>query len=164
MTIALLTEEFEHETRTTRTHLERVPGDKLDWRPHKKSYTVGGLASHIVDCIGFTESIFGESELVIDPATFRPYDASSVADLLQTFDEKVAAGRHALSRSADQDLITLWRMKIRDRVHLERPKFAVFRDFTLNHLIHHRGQLSVYLRLLNIPVPGSYGPTADDGA
>jgi len=160
--IDLLIAEFEHEVRTTRPHLERLPGDQLDWRPHKKSFTAGGLASHIVDCVGWTESIFGADEFAIDPAAFKPYDATSVADLLQTFDDKVAAGSRVLSSAADADLMRPWRLKVMGRVRFEKPKVVVFRDFTLSHVIHHRGQLSVYLRLLNVPVPGSYGPTADE--
>lgn len=160
--IDTLIAEFEHETQTTRRHLERLPGDRLDWRPHVKSYTVRDLASHIVDCVGWADSIVGLDELDVDPATFTPYRAASVADLLTAFDGKVAQGQHALVGAADADLTRPWRFKIKGRVHFEKPKLAVLRDFTLSHLIHHRGQLSVYLRLLDVPVPGSYGPTADE--
>jgi uncharacterized damage-inducible protein DinB len=157
-----LTEEFGHETRTTRKHLERLPGDKLDWRPHAKSYTAGGLASHIVECVCWTDSIFGQDELDMDPATYQTYQAASLADLLKTFDDRVAACTHVLGRAADGDLMRPWRLKVMGRLQFERPRAAVFRDMTLSHLIHHRGQLSVYLRLLDVPVPGSYGPTADE--
>ena len=160
--IESLIQEFAHETQTTRKHLERLPGDKLDWRPHEKSFTLGGLASHIVECIGWTASIFNADEFNVDPAMYRPYEASSAADLLAAFDDKVAAGQLALGSVADAALMEPWRLKIRGRVRFEKTKAAVFRDFTLSHLIHHRGQLSVYLRLLNVPVPGSYGPTADE--
>lgn len=161
MTDSLITE-FEHEAQITRKHLERLPGDNLDWRPHEKSFTARGLASHIVECVGWADSIFGKDELDFDPATYKPYEATSVADLLKTFDDKVAAGKQALSSVADADLMQPWRLKVMGRVRFEKPKAAVFRDFTLSHLIHHRGQLSVYLRLLNVPVPGSYGPSADE--
>ena len=157
-----LIEEFEHEAQTTRKHLERLPSDKLDWRPHEKSFTAGGLASHIVECVSWADSIFNRDEFDIDPATYKPYQATSVADLLKTFDDNVADGKQALAGVADADLMQPWRLKMRGRVRFERPKAAVFRDFTLSHLIHHRGQFSVYLRLLNVPVPGSYGPTADE--
>jgi uncharacterized damage-inducible protein DinB len=154
--------EFEHEAQTARKHLERLPGDKLGWRPHEKSFTAGGLASHIVDCIHWAEAIFTLDELDFDPATYKPCRASSVADLLSSFDDRVAAGNRALAGAADADLMQPWRFKIMGRVRFEKPRMVVFRDFTLSHLIHHRGQLSVYLRLLNLPVPGSYGPTADE--
>jgi uncharacterized damage-inducible protein DinB len=158
----LLMTEFEHEAKTTRPHLERVPEDKLDWRPHQKSFTIGGLASHIVEVVGWAESIFSADEFVFDPATYVPYAATSVSDLLQAFDDKVARGASALSKSVEEDLSRPWRLMMRGRARFEKPKAVVFRDFTLSHLIHHRGQLSVYLRLLDVPVPSSYGPTADE--
>lgn len=163
-TIDSLAMEFEHEAQTTRRHLERLPGDKLDWRPHQKSFTARGLASHIVDCVSWADSIFNMDELSIDPATYKPYQATSVADLIETFDDKVAGCQHVLAGVADADVMQPWRLKVGGRVRFEKPKAIVFRDFTLSHLIHHRGQLSVYLRLLDVPVPGSYGPTADERA
>lgn len=160
----LLIREFEHETQTTRRHLERLPGEQLDWRPHQKSFTAGGLASHIVDCVGWANSILTMDELDIDPATYTPYRAASVADVLETFDDRVANCTQVLARVADADMMQPWRLKMMGHVRFERPRAAVFRDFTLSHLIHHRGQLSVYLRLLDVAVPGSYGPTADERA
>lgn len=154
--------EFEHEAQTTRKHLERLPNDKLDWRPHEKSFTAGALASHITECLGWTDAIFNQNELDFDPSTYKPYVATSVADLLQTFDDNVAKGKQALSSATEECLDQLWSFKIMGRVRFERPRAAVFRDFALSHAIHHRGQVSVYLRLLNIPVPGSYGPSADE--
>lgn len=165
MTIASsLMAEFEHEAQTTRRLLERLPTDKLDWRPHQKSFTARDLSSHIVDCVGWADSICTQPELEIDPATYRPFQAASVADLLKTFDEKVDAGRQALAGVSDEAMEERWRFKILGRVRFEKPRSAVFRDFTLSHMIHHRGQLSVYLRLLDVPVPGAYGPTADERA
>lgn len=160
--IASLLTEFEHEAQTTRNHLERVPGESFDWRPHEKSFTAGGLASHIVECVAWGESIFGQDELDFDPSSFKPYRADSPADLLETFDARVAECKRALAGCADAALGEPWRLKIMGRVRFEKPRWAVFRDFTLSHIIHHRGQLSVYLRLLNVPVPPSYGPTADE--
>lgn len=156
--------EFEHEAQTTRKHLERLPSDKLDWRPHQKSFTARGLASHIVDCVSWADSIFNMDELDVDPAAYKPYRATSVVDLLKTFDDKVADCKQVLAGVADADMMQPWRLKVMGHLRFEKPKAAVFRDFTLSHLIHHRGQLSVYLRLLNVPVPGSYGPTADEQA
>lgn len=153
---------FEREAASTRRFLERLPESRLDWRPHPKSYTARGLASHLVECLGWTESIFGADELDVDPATYRPYEAASLAQLLEDFDATVVAGRRALASASDADLERPWRLKISGKVRTERPKAAAFTDFTLDHVIHHRGQLSVYLRLLDVPVPGAYGPTADD--
>ena len=162
MALASLIAEFDKETRTTRRLLERIPADRFGWRPHPKSFTAGGLASHIVDCVGWVEAIFASDELDIDPATFRTYQAASLEGLLTAFDEKVSSGRGILARVDEPALGAIWRMKLRGKVRVERPKADVFRDFTVSHMIHHRGQLSVYLRLLDVAVPGSYGPTADD--
>jgi uncharacterized damage-inducible protein DinB len=157
-----LIQEFEHEAKTTRKHLERLPNDKLDWRPHEKSFTAVALASHIVECVSWTNAIFKQDELDFDPATYKPYVATSVTDLLKTFENNVANGKQALAETAEQSLEQPWSLKIMGRVQFERPRAAVFRDFALSHVIHHRGQFSVYLRLLNIAVPGSYGPSADE--
>jgi len=157
-----LIREFEHEAQTTRRHFERLTDDKLDWQPHEKSFTAGGLASHIVECIGWADSIFNQSELDIDPKTYRPFQASSVTDLLKTFDDNVATCKRVMSAVIDEAMTQPWQFKIMGSVKFERARVDVYRDFILNHLIHHRGQFSVYLRLLNVPVPGSYGPSADE--
>jgi uncharacterized damage-inducible protein DinB len=154
--------EFDRETRATRRYLERVPGDRLTWRPHQKSFTAGELASHIVECVRWTEAIFSGDEFNVDPATFTPVRVTSVPELLDTFDADVARGMQVLATVGDDAVSRPWRMKVKGTVRFERPKSIVFRDFTLSHLIHHRGQLSVYLRLLDVPVPGAYGPTADE--
>jgi uncharacterized damage-inducible protein DinB len=158
---SLLTE-FEHEAQTTRKHLERLPSDQMNWRPHEKSFTAGGLAGHITECLGWTIPIFKQDEIDFDPATYKPYRAASVVDLLKTFDDNVAGGREALAGATEESLEQDWSLKIMGRVQFTKPRAAVFRDFTLSHVIHHRGQLSVYLRLLSVPVPGSYGPSADE--
>ena len=154
--------EFDHETQVTRRHLERLPADKLDWRPHARSFTARDLASHIVDCVKWTDSIFSRDSLDIDPKTYQPYRAASVADLLDAFDASVASGRQAMAGATDSDILQSWRLTIMGKPRFEKTRAAVLRDFTLSHLVHHRGQFSVYLRLLDVPVPGSYGPTADE--
>ena len=160
--IESLISEFDHEAQTTRKHLERLPKDKLEWRPHQKSFTAAGLASHIVDCISWADSIFNLDEIDFDPATYKPYQATSTDDLLKTFDEKVKVCEQALANANDTTLTQPWRLRIKGKTWFEKPKTAVFRDMVLSHIIHHRGQFSVYLRLLDIPVPGSYGPSADE--
>jgi uncharacterized damage-inducible protein DinB len=157
-----LAAEFGHEVETTRRHLERLPDEKLEWRPHVKSFTAGGLASHIVECIGWAESIFTTDEFDFDPARYRPFVAASVADLLEGFDRKVARASKAIASANEAALLQPWRLKIMGRLKVERPRVEAVRDFTLSHVIHHRGQFSLYLRLLDVPVPGSYGPTADE--
>jgi uncharacterized damage-inducible protein DinB len=161
-TADLLRSEFARETRVTRQYLERLPGEHLAWRPHRKSFTAGELASHIVECVRWTDAIFNSDELDVDPAALMPYRALSVVELLETFDAAVTRGVRALATIGDDAVARPWRMKIKGAVRFERPKAVVFRDFTLSHVIHHRGQLSVYLRLLEVPIPGAYGPTADE--
>lgn len=157
-----LSEEFAHETQTTRKHLERLPEGKLEWRPHEKSFTTVGLASHIVECIGWTEAIFNQDEIDIDMANYRPYQATTKDELLKTFDKNVAKGKEVLAGADDAILERPWQLKINGKQWLEKSKAAVLRDFVLSHVIHHRGQFSVYLRLLDVAVPGSYGPSADE--
>jgi uncharacterized damage-inducible protein DinB len=154
--------EFDHEAETTRKHLQRLPADKLDWRPHQKSFTAIALAAHITELVGWTDAILNQDGLDFDPATYKPYRATSVEDLLKTFDDNVAQSKQALAGATEDTLQQPWSFKIMGRVQFEKARAAVVRDFALSHMIHHRGQLSVYLRLLNIPVPGSYGPSADE--
>ena len=161
-TIDSLVAEFEHEAQTTRKHLARLPEDKFDWRPHVKSFTAVELASHITEMIGWTDTILHEDGIDFDPSTYKPYRAASAAELLKTFDDNVAKSKAALAAANDDTLGQNWTMKIMGRVHLEKPKADILRDFAFSHIIHHRGQFSVYLRLLDIPVPGSYGPSADE--
>ena len=161
-TIDSLMREFDRETKTTRKHLERLPGDKLDWRPHEKSFTVRELGSHIVECAGWADAIFSNAEFDIDPRTYESYRATSLEELLKTFDETVARSSRVLAGVTDAALPAAWRFRVMGKLRFERSRAEVFRDFTLSHLIHHRGQLSVYLRLLDVAVPGSYGPSADE--
>ncbi len=154
--------EFAHETETARKHLEPLPTGQFEWRPHPKSFTAGELASHMVDCIRWVEPIFGADELDLDPSAYKPFRAKSVAALLETFDGEVVKAKQAIANAADTSATQPWRLKMHGKVRFEKPREAVFRDMTLSHLVHHRGQLSVYLRLLEVPVSGSYGPTADE--
>jgi len=154
--------EFAHETQTARKHLERLPNHQFSWRPHVKSFTAGQLASHMVDCVRWVEPIFAADELDMDRRAYKPFGATSVEALLETFDAEVARAKQAMASAADTTATQPWRLKMRGKVWFEKPREAVFRDMTLSHLVHHRGQFSVYLRLLEVPVPGSYGPTADD--
>ncbi len=160
--IAALQREFEHESATTRTHLSRLPADQLDWRPHEKSFTTLALAIHIVDCVRWGDAIFSQDELDFNPATFKSFEATSVAEVIDGFDDGVTRCVRAMAGVDDEALLQPWRFTMRGRVRFEKARMDVFRDFTLSHLIHHRGQFSLYLRLLNVPVPGSYGPTADE--
>lgn len=155
--------ELTHETATARRHLERLPPDQLAWRPHPRSSTAGQLASHLVDCLRWVEPVFAADELDMDRSAYKPFFTRSVTELLEVFDRDVATAKQAIASAADLEATQPWRLKMNGKVWFEKARELVFRDMTLSHLIHHRGQLSVYLRLLEVPVPGSYGPTADDG-
>jgi uncharacterized damage-inducible protein DinB len=153
--------ELTHEAATTRTHLARLPDAHFNWRPHPKSFTAGALAGHIVDCIGWAAATFAADLFEFDPATYAPCRATTTSALLEAFDAELARAQHVMAECADIDATGLWRLTMPGKVFFEKPREAVFRDMALSHLVHHRGQFSVYLRLLDVPVPGSYGPTAD---
>lgn len=125
--IESLTTEFDREVQVTRKHLERLPDDKLAWRPHEKSYTASALASHIVECIVWGNSIFNQDEFDIDPTVYKPYQATSVADLLKTFDEKVANCKQALADVDDDEaLMKLWRFNVMGRLWFEKEGVRKF--------------------------------------
>lgn len=160
--LEFLLAEFTHETNTTRKHLERLPTQQFTWRPHEKSFSAGHLASHIVDCVRWVEPIFTANELDLDPLTYQSFDAQSSEHLLTTYDAAVATGKQIMMSCGDHAVIQPWRFNMLGKLRWEKSREQVFRDMMLHHLIHHRGQFSVYLRLIDVAVPGSYGPTADD--
>lgn len=154
--------EFDHEMTTTRTVIGRVPAEKFSYKPHEKSMTMGALASHIADMP--TWAVVGIAQDSLDLAGgFKPFEAASSADLLEAFDRNVALARSAIAGASDETLMRSWSLKRGDQTLMTLPKIAVLRSFVLNHVIHHRGQLSVYLRLNNVSVPSIYGPSADEG-
>ena len=165
MTIAeLLLPEVEQEMATTRRVLERVPDDKLAWKPHDRSWSMGVLASHIVNSIKWTDYTMNQTEF--DLASVRPDElnlaAKSRAELLAWFDANAASARQALGKS-DADYFVPWTLKQGAQEYFTMPRYNCIRSFLLNHIVHHRAQLGVYLRLNDIPVPAMYGPSADEG-
>lgn len=154
--------ELEHEAATTRRVLERVPFERFGFQPHPRSMPVGRLASHIAETPSWGTRTLTTEEMVFDPATFKPWIAGSTQELLDTLDRNVAALKAALVEQNSTTLMTAWRMRTPERVILELPRIVVLRSMVLNHLIHHRGQLSVFLRLMDVPVPSIYGPSADE--
>jgi uncharacterized damage-inducible protein DinB len=157
--------EFDHEMGATRRLLERVPDGDLKWTPHDKSFNMGRLAGHIAN-IPRWAIITCETDL-FDPSAIgdegRPKDPVSMADVVKQFDANVAEARKKISEQTDASLMSPWTLKQDGQEVLTLPKVAVLRSYVLNHLIHHRGQLTVYLRLRNVPLPSIYGPTADEG-
>ena len=153
--------EFDHEMAQTRRILERVPEDKLDWRPHPKSMTLGRLATHIAEVPGLAGAVAALPALDITNFDFNRV-ASSRQDLLDTFDRSSTEARGALAALKDESLGHEWSVTMNGRTILKQPRAVAFRGFAMNHLVHHRAQLTVYLRLLDVPVPGLYGPSADE--
>jgi len=155
--------EFDLEMGTTRRLLERVPLSEAKWKPHPKSMTLGELAAQIVEIPGWVGSIVESAshDLAANPHSEKPTYASTAA-LLSAFDENVATARAAIASKSDAQMMETWSLKNKETVILSMPKVGVMRSFLLNHLIHHRGQLSVYIRLKDVPVPSIYGPSADE--
>jgi uncharacterized damage-inducible protein DinB len=153
--------EFDHEMTTTRKLLERVPEDRFEWKPHAKSMALGALATHLATLASWGDIALNQSEIDVG-TTPQATLAKSRAELLARFDQYVAATRAALVSTSDAELMAPWSLKRHGETIFTMPKAAVWRSFVLNHVIHHRGQLSVYLRLNDVPVPSIYGPSADE--
>ncbi len=163
---AMLLPEFDQEMANTRKTLERVPDAKLDWKPHTKSFNMISLATHIANMAGWLKEIMTLDQLDIAPPGAPPYKeepAKSSADLLEKFDRNVAAARAALEGTSDEAFGKPWSLLMTGNVIFSMPRAAVMRSMVMNHIIHHRAQLTVYLRLNDIPVPSLYGPSADEG-
>jgi uncharacterized damage-inducible protein DinB len=158
--IQALQQELDQEKETTRRVLERVPGDRLAWKPHDKSMSLGQLSMHVATLPGSIAEISKQSPFSM-PQFTQP-SATTAAELLPTLEESVATARLHLGTLNDADLAKMWRLVEGDREIFAVPLGALFRTIMLNHWYHHRGQLSVYLRQLNVPVPSIYGPSADE--
>lgn len=154
--------EFEMECANTRKYLERVPEEEFDWKPHEKSMSLGALASHLAENPGWAPYVLDQEELTLDLESYVPFAARTRKELLEVFDKNVKAALKALSGKSDDAMKASWRMKSGDQVVMEMPRMSVMRSVILNHTIHHRGQLSVYLRLKDVPLPAMYGPSADE--
>ena len=159
--VARLYPDLEGELVSTRRILERYPEGKVDWKPHEKSMALGPLATHIAQLPQVGAFLLEQDE--IDVATReRKEPAKNSAELLASFDENVARLRRILSTATEADLDKSWTLRFGDKVLVAGKRSALMRTLLINHLIHHRGQLGVYYRLLGIPVPGTYGPSADE--
>ena len=157
--------EFDSEMQNTRKALERVPDGKWDWKPHEKSGTLGWLAAHVGTVPEWITMTINTRELDYAPVDGRSYEPPKISnrkELLTAFDKAAADARAALSGVSDQDISLDWKLLEGGKEVFTMSRLACLRGMCLNHLYHHRGQLTVYLRLLNIPVPGLYGPSADE--
>ena len=160
MVDALLAE-FDHEMTTTRKLLERVPEDRLDWQPHPKSYTLGQLAQHVATIPIWGLMTLRDTELDLGEGSAPP-QMRTRAEMLTAFDENAAGTRAALVGRSDGELMVPWTLKNSGHTIFSMPRASVWRGFVMSHLIHHRGQLSVYLRMQDVPLPSMYGPSADE--
>ena len=154
--------EFRQEGATTRRVLERVPGDKLTWKPHPKSLCLGSLALHIASVPAGITKIAQLDGFDVSQTNFAFPCAKDTAEILSTFDASQRTAEQYLSQLSDSDALASWRMSSQEKEIFTVPRAALLRMIMMNHLYHHRGQLSVYLRMLDVPIPSIYGPSADD--
>ncbi|HRP31335.1 MAG TPA: DinB family protein [Agriterribacter sp.] len=159
---AALIHELKHEATGTRRMLENISTDKLTWKPHEKSKTLGQLAAHVAEIPRWANHIMTEREFNMATNVFDRVKGSSKEEIITSFEQVLARAVEVLEHANDEEWTMNWAFKSGDHTVFDLPRYAAVRSMVMNHLIHHRGQLSVYLRLLNIPVPGMYGPSADE--
>ena len=159
--------EFDQEMANTRKTLERVPDDKFGWKPHEKSWAMGGLTTHLANLPSWAVLTINADSFDLAPPGAEPFknpETKSRQEALEMFDKNVANARAAIAGASDEELFKTWSLLSGGHTILALPKIACLRSFVMNHIIHHRAQLGVYLRLNDIPVPSIYGPSADEGA
>jgi uncharacterized damage-inducible protein DinB len=158
----ILLPEFDHEMASTRKLLACVPDDKLNWQPHEKSMSLARLATHIAELPNWTVRALTTESFEVNPGAKRRI-AESQAELLETFARNAAEARAAIAAATDEEFSVAWSLIFGGRTISTMPRFMVIRSMMMNHLIHHRAQLGVFLRLNHIAIPGMYGPSADEG-
>ena len=154
--------EFDHEMNNLRKVLERVPENKPAFAPHPRSMPMARLAGHLAQLTDWLSMTLKTDELDFGKGDYKPFSPATRAELLARFDQGVASARGALASATDEQMMAPWTLKNGDTVYFTMPRVAVIRGMVLNHIIHHRAQLGVYLRMNDIPLPGMYGPSADD--
>ena len=154
--------ELKQEAVTTRKILEVVPLDKGDWKPHVKNFSLRQLATHVAELPSYLYTTIAQDELDFAKSDYKPATPASNKELLAIFEKNLKNAEDALKTCSDEEMKKNWTMRSGDTIFFSSPKVSVIRGMCLNHLIHHRAQLGLYLRLLDVPVPGSYGPTADE--
>lgn len=155
--------ELDHEIATTRKILERIPTEKFDYKPHEKSMTMIRLATHVAEMIDWITETCTKDELDFATIDYKPFEPKSAAELVEYHDRLVEKALEALKTTSDEDMYKPWSLKNGETTYFTLPKINTLRTMCFNHIWHHRGQLSVYLRLNDIPVPSIYGPSADEG-
>ncbi len=161
--VDFLLPEFDHEMATTRRLLERLPEDRFAWKPHAKSFSLGQLAQHVANLPRWGHITLEQSDFDLASGGTTP-EVDTRAAVLAAFDSHVGHARAALVGKTDGELMVPWSLKRGDQTVFTMPKASVWRSFVMNHLVHHRGQLSVYLRQQDVPLPSMYGPSADEQA
>lgn len=159
---SMLLPEFDEEFAQTRRVLERVPDDRFDWKPHEKSSSLRDLATHLANVVEWLPITLETEELDFTASSFEPFVPKTTAEILERYDASMATAREALAAATAEQLGEMWTLKSDGHEIFTLPKAAVLRSFVFSHSIHHRAQLGVYLRLLDVPVPGVYGPSADE--
>ncbi len=159
---AELIAELKHEASNTRKMLERIPEDRLNWKPHEKSTPQGRLACHIAELPRWINYMMMNTEFDFARDTFDRVRVASKDEITAAFEDIIQQAVAVLEKATDEDLNIKWTLRRGEIKGLELPRKAAVRNMVINHIIHHRGQLSVYLRLLDVPVPGMYGPSADE--
>lgn len=155
--------EVQHEAAVTRKVLERIPDDKLGFKPHAKSFSLGQVASHVAETLGWAEATCNMDRFEFDMESFKMWEGSSTAEIVAKLDESLEKTVAAMKPMTNEDLFKTWTMAdAKGNVMMEMPRIQVLRAMILNHMIHHRGQMTVYLRLIDVPVPSVYGPSADE--
>ena len=157
----LLLSELDDEASKTRALLERVPSGRNDFAPHPKSMPLGRLAPHVAELAGFGLTVLTEPSLDFSQRTYQPLPLESAAQLVRVFDERIAKVRTALEQMSDAAWSEPWKLSFQGRTLFEGPRFLAYREMFVNHIVHHRAQLGVYLRMNDVPLPGTYGPSAD---
>jgi uncharacterized damage-inducible protein DinB len=154
--------EIAQEAATTKRLLERVPSTQLTWKPHPKSMTLGQLAMHVATIPGGISRLAQVDEFEVGAANFNPPVPQSTEEILTTLDASVKTAQEYLGAASESSALATWRAKSNGKELMSMPRVAMLRALMLNHWYHHRGQLSVYLRLLDVPIPSIYGPSADE--
>ena len=154
--------ELKHEAGVTRKMLERVPFDRITWKPHEKSMTLLRLSQHIASLPVWVERTISPDEFDLASIAYNPPVPENAADLIDEYDKNIKLAEEVLSKCSDEEFMKPWTLKRGEQIFFTMPKTVAVRNLAMNHLVHHRGQLSVYLRLLDVAVPGAYGPSADD--
>jgi uncharacterized damage-inducible protein DinB len=160
---AALIAELENEGKTTRKLLERIPAETFGWKPHDKSMSMSRLATHVAEMHSWTTFTVQQPELDFSKFDYKPFEPTTTEELVGLFDKSYNEAIEALKGASDEIWSEPWSLKNGETTYFTMPKIAVMRSMVLNHIVHHRGQLSVYLRENDIPVPAMYGPSADEG-